>query len=170
MKAKPRQARPEVTEEFGARLVEILGSPEFRVAMIQRLVAASMDAADGCRVVENAVDQVWEEARGSTAGLSGRLIRAIEAGCARFAEIRGLPYLKVVGPLMRGWKTLLSASREEGLIEEEGYAVMRDLLRKIPASHWSKVKDLDRKLIEELKLGFRVAGFARGAGKNPAKS
>jgi hypothetical protein len=171
MKTKPRRAHPEVADEaFGARLAEVLGSPEFREAMIQRLVAASMDAADSCCMVENAVERMWEEARGSKAELTRRLIRSIEAGCARYAEIRGLPYQRVVGPLTRVWKSLMSAAREAGLTDEEGYAVMRDLLRKIPASHWSRVKEIDKELLAELKFGFRVIGFSKGGGKSPVKS
>jgi len=163
-------SRPEIAEAlFGPRLAEAVRSPEFRIAVIQRLVAATLDAKEGCRVVENAVDRVWE-ARGTRFDMASRLVREVDAGCAQYAEIRGLPYRKVVRPIIRNWPALMLAAREAGLTEEEGYAVMRDLLRKIPSPYWSRVKDIDREVCEEMKVGFRVVGLGKRLGKDAGAS
>lgn len=163
-------SRPEIADAlFGPRLAEALGSPEFRIAVIQRLVAATLDAKEGGRVVDDAVGRVWE-ARGTRFDMASRLVREVDAGCARYADIRGLPYRKVVRPIIRNWPALMLAAREAGLTEEEGYAVMRDLLRKIPPSHWSKVKDINRGVLEEMKMGFQVVGLGKRAGLFPGAS
>ena len=147
-----------------AQLLEILRSPEFRVACVQHLVAASIDPAEGYRIMEDVIDRVREEARGPVPRIASRLLRAMETACAKYAELRCLPYKKVVGPLIRGWSTWMRFAAQAGLTEEEGYAVIRDLLRRIPSSHWSQAKSVDRELAEELKYAFSILGIARGHG------
>jgi len=166
---KERRLREALAEtSFKARLLEALRSQEFRTACIQRLVAATIDAAEGGRIMDLAVDRVREAARGSD--LARRLLRAVDAACTDYAEMRSLPYRKVVGPMIRNWKDLMSAAQKAGLTEEEAYAVMRDLLRKIPASHWSKVKDVERELLAEMRLGLYLFGLATGRGEAPPQS
>lgn len=148
---------------FDAQLVEVLRSPDFRAAVIQRLVAASLDATEGDRVLDLAIDRVREEARGRAFQLATRILRAVDAACADYADLRCLPYRKVVAPLVRRWPTILSFARQAGLTEEEAYAVIRDLLRK-NASHWARVADIDHELVEELRYGFAVISLAKGHG------
>jgi hypothetical protein len=145
---------------FDTQLREILKSPELRTSVIQRLVAATIDAGEGERVVGLAIERVRAETRGPVTDLPRRILHALDAGCADYAAVRCLPYKKVVGPITRGWATWLSLAGQAGLTAEEGYAVIRDLLRTIPASHWSRFrdKDLEHELIEWLRVGFTVIG------------
>ena len=167
---KGRRARgPASGETFDAKLLEVLRSTGFRTACIQCLVAATIDPAEGERIMDLALSRVRDEARGPAADLALRLLQAVDAACADYAVMRSLPYKEVAGPMRRIWKTLMSAARKAGLTEDEGYAVMRDLLRKIPASHWAKVKDVERNLLTEMGMGFYLYGLATGKGKAPSE-
>jgi hypothetical protein len=149
-----------------AQLCELLRSPDFKVACIQRLVAASIDAAEGLRVMETAIVRACRGLRGPVPRLAGRLLRALEAICAEYAEVRGLPYKKIVGPLVRGWPTWLDFTRQAGLTEEVGMGVLRDVLRRIPSTRW-KAQSVERELFEELRHSFSVIAVAKGRDFHP---
>jgi hypothetical protein len=158
-------------DAFYTQLLGVLRSAEFRSACIQRLVAATMEPADGLRVVELAIDRVREETRGPVAHLQSRLLGAIDAGCATYAAVRGHPYRKVVGPVIRSWARLMGMASQAGLSEDEGYACIRDVLRKA-GPLWSRVrdKDVERELLEELGWAFSVLGLTQGLGNLVARS
>jgi hypothetical protein len=157
-------------DAFNAQLLAALRSAEFRSACVQRFVAATIEPADGLRVVELAIDRVREETCGKVANLQSRLLRAIDAGCADYAAIRGHPYRKLIGPVIRSWARLMSMASQAGLSEEEGYACIRDLLRKA-GPLWSRVrgKDVERELLEELRWAFSVLGLTQGLGNLVAR-
>jgi len=149
-----------------AQLRELLRSPDFKTACTQRLVAASIDAAEGLRVMEIAIVNACRGLRGPVPRLASRLLRAVETACAEYAEMRGLPYKKMLGPMIRGWPTFLDFARQAGLTEEEGMAVLRDVLRKIPSTRW-EVQNVDRELLKELRDSFSALAIARGRDFHP---
>jgi hypothetical protein len=154
---------PTADQLFLFRLLEILRSEEFRTSCIQRLVAACIEAPDAHRVVASCIEEVREDGHGPQ-GLPIRLLEALDRRCAESAEIRRYPYRKVVGPIIRGWWPLMGCARKNGLTEEEGYAVLRDVLRRLPSSRWLRVKNYDREVLEMLEYGLIVVGATRICG------
>jgi hypothetical protein len=140
---------------------------DLRECCIQRLVAAGIDARESERVLLNAIDTLAGHEPREQTDFNRRFIRAVEHACMTFADVRGLPFRRVLEPLRRNWQHILRCAERHGLVKEEALAIIRETIWRHSAL-WAKTPNLPSRLVAELEASFALVAFGRRERLAPA--